>query len=134
MSVFTEEELSSSVRRFLTDKAPSEAVRRWMESENGFDPAVWQVAAEQLGLPGLALPEEFGGAGGGPVELGVVLEETGRALLPSPFFLVRIPMSVTRMNRESLTEVIAFFFVSSQPRAVRKNKPRSLPLSWGLRR
>jgi alkylation response protein AidB-like acyl-CoA dehydrogenase len=86
VSVFTEEELSSSVRRFLTDKAPSEAVRRWIESEIGFDPAVWQVAAEQLGLPGLALPEKFGGAGGGPAELGVVLEETGRALLPSPFF------------------------------------------------
>ena len=84
---FTEEqeELRASVRRFLADKAPSEAVRRWMESEEGHDPAVWRQMAEQLGLQGLALPEEFGGAGYGPVELGIVLEEMGRALLPAPF-------------------------------------------------
>ncbi|MGW5715187.1 acyl-CoA dehydrogenase family protein [Amycolatopsis sp. NPDC003865] len=80
------DELRASVRRFLTDKSPGEAVRHWMASEDGFDPAVWRVTAEQLGLTGLAVPEDYGGAGGGPAELGVVLEETGRALLPSPFF------------------------------------------------
>lgn len=80
------DELRASVRRFLTDKSPGEAVRHWMASEDGFDPAVWRVTAEQLGLTGLAVPEEYGGAGGGPAELGVVLEETGRVLLPSPFF------------------------------------------------
>jgi alkylation response protein AidB-like acyl-CoA dehydrogenase len=80
-----QEELRASVRRFLADKSPSEAVRRWMESEEGHDPAVWRQMAEQLGLQGLALPEEFGGAGYGPVELGIVLEEMGRALLPAPF-------------------------------------------------
>jgi alkylation response protein AidB-like acyl-CoA dehydrogenase len=85
---FTEEqeELRTSVRRFLADKSPSEAVRHWAESDEGYDPAVWRQMAEQLGLQGLALPEEYGGAGGGPVELGIVLEEMGRALLPSPFF------------------------------------------------
>ncbi|WP_406497162.1 acyl-CoA/acyl-ACP dehydrogenase [Streptomyces sp. NBC_01604] len=85
---FTEEqeELRASLRRFLTDKSPSEAVRHWMESEEGHDPAVWRQMAEQLGLQGLALPEKYGGAGGGAVELGIVLEEMGRALLPSPFF------------------------------------------------
>lgn len=80
-----QEELRASVRRFLADKSPSEAVRRWMESEEGHDPAVWRQMAEQLGLQGLALPEEYGGAGYGPVELGIVLEEMGRALLPAPF-------------------------------------------------
>ena len=81
-----QEELGASVRRFLADKAPSEAVRRWMESEEGHDPAVWQQMAGQLGLQGLAIPEEQGGAGYGPVELGIVLEELGRALTPTPFF------------------------------------------------
>src|SRR3978361_1205819 len=42
--------------------------------------------AGQLGLQGLAVPAEFGGAGYGPVELGIVLEELGRALVPTPFF------------------------------------------------
>jgi alkylation response protein AidB-like acyl-CoA dehydrogenase len=80
-----QEELRASVRRFLADKSPSEAVRRWMESAEGHDPALWRQMAEQLGLQGLALPEEYGGAGYGPVELGIVLEEMGRALLPAPF-------------------------------------------------
>ncbi|SHN39970.1 acyl-CoA dehydrogenase family protein [Cryptosporangium aurantiacum] len=81
-----QEELRASVRRFLTDKAPSEAVRRWSESDLGHDEALWQQMAGQLGLQGIAVPEEHGGAGFGPVELGIVLEEMGRALLPSPFF------------------------------------------------
>jgi alkylation response protein AidB-like acyl-CoA dehydrogenase len=80
-----QEQLRASVRRILADKSPSEAVRRWMESTEGHDPALWRQMAEQLGLQGLALPEEYGGAGYGPVELGIVLEEMGRALLPAPF-------------------------------------------------
>jgi alkylation response protein AidB-like acyl-CoA dehydrogenase len=85
---FTEEheELRATLRRFLADKAPSEAVRRSMESPDGYDPVLWRRMADELGLNGLALPEEYGGFGGGPVELGLVLEELGRALLPSPYF------------------------------------------------
>ncbi|MEV4235372.1 acyl-CoA dehydrogenase family protein [Nocardia sp. NPDC049737] len=81
-----QEELRATVRRFLADKSPSAAVRHWMETEPGHDLALWKQMAEQLGLHGLALPEEYGGSGGGPVELGIVLEEMGRALLPSPYF------------------------------------------------
>jgi alkylation response protein AidB-like acyl-CoA dehydrogenase len=80
------EELRAAVRRFLTEKSPSDAVRHWMASADGFDPALWRQAVGQLGLSGVAVPAEHGGAGGGPAELAVVLEETGRALLPSPFF------------------------------------------------
>ncbi|WP_030326374.1 acyl-CoA dehydrogenase family protein [Streptomyces sp. NRRL B-3229] len=81
-----QEQLRATVRRFLADKAPSTAVRHWMESDERHDPALWRQMASQLGLHGVALPEEYGGSGGGPVELGLVLEETGRALLPSPYF------------------------------------------------
>ncbi|MFK4100300.1 acyl-CoA dehydrogenase family protein [Streptomyces sp. NPDC019531] len=81
-----QDELRTLLRRFLADKAPSEEVRRWMESEEGHDPALWRQMADQLGLQGLALPEAYGGSGGGSVELGLVLEELGRSLLPSPFF------------------------------------------------
>ncbi|MGI5460195.1 acyl-CoA dehydrogenase family protein [Streptomyces sp. CA-249302] len=85
---FTEEHtaLRSTLRRLLTDKAPSEAVRRSMESDEGHDPRLWRQMADQLGLHGLSLPQEYGGFGGGPVELGIVLEELGRVLLPSPYF------------------------------------------------
>jgi alkylation response protein AidB-like acyl-CoA dehydrogenase len=81
-----QEQLRSSVRRFLADKSSSEAVRSVMETEAGHDPAIRSQMAEQMGLNGLAVPEEYGGSGYGPVELGIVLEETGRALLPGPFF------------------------------------------------
>ncbi|GAQ71210.1 acyl-CoA dehydrogenase [Streptomyces turgidiscabies] len=80
------EALRSTLRRFLADQAPSESVRRSMESEEGHDPVLWRRMAAQLGLHGLALPEEYGGFGGGPVELGIVMEELGRTLLPSPYF------------------------------------------------
>ncbi|WP_314221094.1 acyl-CoA dehydrogenase family protein [Streptomyces zaehneri] len=85
---FTEEheELRSTLRRFLADKAPSEAVRRVMDSAPGHDPALWHRMAGQLGLHAMALPQQYGGSGGGPVELGIVLEELGRVLLPSPYF------------------------------------------------
>jgi alkylation response protein AidB-like acyl-CoA dehydrogenase len=85
---FTEEqeELRKTVRQFLDAKSAETAVREQMETESGFDPAVWSQMGEQLGLQGLAIPEEFGGSGYGFVELGIVLEEMGRALLCAPFF------------------------------------------------
>jgi alkylation response protein AidB-like acyl-CoA dehydrogenase len=79
-------ELRSSVRRFLEQKSSSAEVRRLMETEEGYDPAVWSQMAEQLGLQGLALPEEYGGSGYGFIEQIVVLEEMGRSLLCAPYF------------------------------------------------
>src|ERR1700727_2378991 len=85
---FTEEqeELRKAVRRFMDDKSPETEVRRLMETTEGYDPAVWKQMAEQLGLQGLAIPEDFGGSGYTYVELIVVLEEMGRALLCAPYF------------------------------------------------
>ncbi|OLO25741.1 acyl-CoA dehydrogenase [Streptomyces sp. MNU77] len=84
---FTEEqdELRRTVRRFLSDRSGEMEVRRLMETERGYDPEVWQTMAAQLGLQGIAIPEEYGGQGSGWTELGIVLEETGRALLCAPF-------------------------------------------------
>src|SRR5271167_4149459 len=84
---FSEEqdELRKSVRRFLEDKSPETEVRRLMETTDGYDPAVWSQMADQLGLQSLIIPEEFGGAGFSYVELIVVLEEMGAALLCAPF-------------------------------------------------
>ncbi len=81
-----QEELRRSVRRFLEDKSPVSEVRRLMETTEGFDRAVWEQMAGQLGLQALHIPEEYGGAGFGYVELIVVLEEMGAALLCAPYF------------------------------------------------
>jgi len=81
-----QEEFRRSLRRFLTDKSPSSEVRRLMDTGAGYDPQVWKQLADQLGLQGLSIPEEFGGSGATPVELGIAFEEMGRALLCAPFF------------------------------------------------
>jgi alkylation response protein AidB-like acyl-CoA dehydrogenase len=81
-----QEELRRSVRRFLEDKSPSTEVRRLMETTEGFDRAAWEQMANQLGLQSLGIPEEYGGAGFGYVELIVVFEEMGAALLCAPYF------------------------------------------------
>ncbi|MDA8071160.1 MAG: acyl-CoA/acyl-ACP dehydrogenase [Actinomycetota bacterium] len=81
-----QEELRRSVRRFLADRSPMAEVRRLMETTDGFDRPVWAQMANQLGLQSLVVPEAYGGAGFGFVELAVVLEETGAALLGAPLF------------------------------------------------
>ncbi|HEX4246902.1 MAG TPA: acyl-CoA dehydrogenase family protein [Pseudonocardia sp.] len=79
------EELRTVVRGFLEKRSSEAEVRRLMETESGYDPAVWRQAAEELGLQGLIIPERWGGSEASPIELGVVLEEMGRALFCAPF-------------------------------------------------
>jgi len=81
-----QEELRTAVRRFLADKSPETEVRRLMDTTEGYDPAVWSQMADQLGLQSLTIPEEYGGSGFSYVELTVVLEEMGAALLCAPYF------------------------------------------------
>ena len=81
-----QEQLREFVRSFLEEKSDEAAVREQMETEQGFDSDVWQQMCDQLALPALIIPEEFGGQGYGYVELIVVLEEMGRSLLCAPYF------------------------------------------------
>jgi alkylation response protein AidB-like acyl-CoA dehydrogenase len=85
---FTDEQdqFRAVVRRFLSDKSPTTAVRRLMETADGYDPDVWRQLAGDLALTGIHIPEVYGGAGFGPVELGIAMEEQGRALLCAPYF------------------------------------------------
>ncbi len=78
-------ELRATVRDFLASKSAEESVRGLMATTAGYDPAVWRQLSGQLGLAGLAVPEEYDGAGFGYVELGIVFEEMGRALLCAPY-------------------------------------------------
>jgi alkylation response protein AidB-like acyl-CoA dehydrogenase len=86
LGVTTEQdELRDSVRRFLAERASLQRVRELMETDDGIDRAVWQQASSQLGLPGLAIPEEYGGSGFTFAEQAIVLEELGAALYPGPY-------------------------------------------------
>lgn len=83
---FSEEQemLRETARRYLDDKAPSEVVRRLMDSETGFDEELWSGIATQ-GWQAMAIPEEYGGAGFSFMEMAILMEEMGRSLFPSPF-------------------------------------------------
>ncbi len=83
---FSEEQemLRSSARTLLAKTSPSSVVRNLMETEDAYDPELWKKLAEQ-GWTALGIPEEYGGFGTF-LDLVVVLEETGRVLLPGPFF------------------------------------------------
>ena len=80
-----EQLLREAARDFLSKECPSGAVRAASESAAGFDPALWKQMAA-LGWLGLALPEAWGGAGFSFRELVLILEEAGRAALPSPWW------------------------------------------------
>jgi alkylation response protein AidB-like acyl-CoA dehydrogenase len=81
----TEEALRDSVRRLFADRCPPESLMR------AYDPApqdfsdVWHTLAADLGMAGLLVPEELGGAGASAREAAVVMEEIGRAVAPVPF-------------------------------------------------
>jgi alkylation response protein AidB-like acyl-CoA dehydrogenase len=81
-----QEEFRSVLRRFLEEKSPTSVVRKLMETEAGWDRAAWRELNNQLGLTAIHIPEAYGGQGFSFVELGIVLEEMGRALLCAPYF------------------------------------------------
>jgi alkylation response protein AidB-like acyl-CoA dehydrogenase len=93
-----QEELRRIVRQFLEDKSPETAVRELMAGEKGYDDAVWRQMADQMGLQGLIIPEDFGGSGYSYIELIVVLEEMGRALLCAPYFATVVLAANTLMH------------------------------------
>ena len=81
-----QEQFRAAIRRFLQEKSPPTEVRRLMDTAEGYDPETWRQLSEQLALPGIHIPEQYGGAGFGMVELCIVTEEMGRALLCAPYF------------------------------------------------
>src|ERR1700760_4886517 len=78
--------MRDSARGLISDKAPVSHLRQLRDSRDatGFSRELWKSFAE-MGFAGLLVPDNFGGSGLGAVEAGVVMEEIGRTLMPSPF-------------------------------------------------
>jgi alkylation response protein AidB-like acyl-CoA dehydrogenase len=81
----SQEFLKDSARKFFAGECPSAEMRRLMDTDSAYDAALWSKLTEQ-GYTGIIFPEEYGGVGLGQVELMLLMEETGRALLPGPLF------------------------------------------------
>ena len=81
----TQQMLRTSTSEFLSKECPLTLVRAMEEDEKGYTTALWQQMVD-LGWTGLAFPEEYGGMEGSFLDLAILLEEMGRALVPGPFF------------------------------------------------
>lgn len=79
-----QKQLRDQARKFLAEKCPPKAVRVVLDGKAPYDKDLWKGLAE-MGFLGVAIPEEFGGAGAGHLELCVIAEEMGRANAPVPF-------------------------------------------------
>lgn len=80
-----EDDLRRSVRDMLAQRSPVSRVLARCEEGEAYDAALWRVLAADMGLAGLLVPERHGGAGAGPREAAVVLEELGRQVAPVPY-------------------------------------------------
>ena len=94
MALLTDDQtlIQATARQFLTDEGSiGKQLRHWRDSgcTDGFGTALWKQFAE-LGLTGICIPESAGGAGMGATEAGLVLEEIGRNLTPSPFLTTAV--------------------------------------------
>ncbi|MFF5844826.1 acyl-CoA dehydrogenase family protein [Streptomyces massasporeus] len=89
---FTDEqdEIRRTLRELLGKRCGPEELRAAVDSPAGHDPALWTTLAEQLGLPGLALPETYGGVGCTATELALACEETARTLAPTPLLATAV--------------------------------------------
>jgi alkylation response protein AidB-like acyl-CoA dehydrogenase len=76
--------LRDSVAKLIEKRASPEAVREAMASDRGYDEALWTLLCEQVGAAALVVGEELGGAGGELADAAVVIEELGKALVPTP--------------------------------------------------
>jgi alkylation response protein AidB-like acyl-CoA dehydrogenase len=81
----SQEILRDSARSFFAGECPMSETRRLMQTDTAYDATLWRKLADQ-GYTGIIFPEEYGGVGLGKVELILLMEEAGRALLPGPFF------------------------------------------------
>ncbi|AKJ12505.1 acyl-CoA dehydrogenase [Streptomyces incarnatus] len=85
-----QDEIRRTLRELLHKRCGSPELRTAVDSPAGHDPLLWSALADQLGLPGLALPERYGGVGCSVTELALACEETGRALAPSPLLATSV--------------------------------------------
>lgn len=85
-----QDEIRRTLRELLHKRCGPEELRTALDTPAGHDRALWTVLAEQLGLPGLALPEGYGGVGCSVTELALACEETGRALAPTPLLATSV--------------------------------------------
>ena len=101
----TEQDLRAGVRRLLSARAGADTVVTAYDDVSADFTGLWKSLASELGLAGLLVPEELGGAGASTREAAVVMEEIGRAVAPVPFFTSAV-LATTALLKAGETEVL----------------------------
>src|SRR4051812_43147324 len=113
-----QQELREALRGLAADRSSSAQVRAAMASSTpGFDADLWRLAAAEMGLLGVGVDEELGGAGGGFVDAAVVMEEAGRALMPVPLLPTLVAAQILARAGASMAEALAGVVSGEQPAA-----------------
>ena len=119
--------LRETVAALVDKHASPAAVREAMASERGYDESLWKLLCEQVGAAALVVPEELGGAGGELADAAVVLEELGKALVPTPLLGTTLAeLALLAAGRQSPTPRRW----SGWPRAPRSGRWCSTPAMW----
>ena len=120
-----QEEFRRQVRKWLEQNAPSSVVRQLMETESGFDRELWKETAD-LGWQAMGIPEEYGGAGFGYLELVILFEEMGRSLFPAPFLStigLAMPLIADLASDEQQKEMLSTIATGEKTVAVAFTEP-----------
>jgi alkylation response protein AidB-like acyl-CoA dehydrogenase len=129
-----QELLQGSARDFLQQECPIRLVRAMEDDERGYDMALWKQMGD-LGWLGLVLPEEYGGTGGTMMDLVVLLEEFGRALVPGPFIptVIQVGLPIVwagndQQKRDYLTKLIQGELIGTMA----WHEPNATSQAWGI--
>jgi alkylation response protein AidB-like acyl-CoA dehydrogenase len=129
-----QELLQGSARDFLQQECPIRLVRAMEDDERGYDLSLWKQMGD-LGWLGLVLPEEYGGAGGTMMDLVVLLEEFGRALVPGPFIPTVLQMALPivwvgndQQKRDYLTKLAQGDLIGTMA----WHEPSATGQAWGI--
>jgi len=110
--------LRDTVAALVTKHASPAAVRAAMESDRGYDESLWRLLCEQVGAAALVVPEELGGAGGELADAATVLQELGRALVPSPLLGTTLAELALLAAPEPDTETLATLASLAEGRSI----------------
>lgn len=101
--------LRETVASLVAKHAGPAAVRAAMASDRGYDESLWRLLCEQVGAAALVIPEELGGAGGELADAAIVVQELGRALVPSPLLGTTLAelalLAAAKPDAQALTEL-----------------------------
>ena len=126
--------LKNSAREFLAQESPLTLVREMEDDDRGFTDDLWRQVSS-LGWTGIPFPEQYGGTGGSFLDLAVLVEEMGRALLPGPYFATVVLGGLTVLDAGSAAQkdyILPGVCAGSTRLTLALTEPSATTEAWGI--